>query len=403
MNNEFHYEDIADQLFIMNVATVDRLFALGPDEFLLYSFYLKTAKWQKSTEVWANNEYVMKCLGWGLKKVRAAKESLAKNGFVEQIRVVDDSSGKVKKWKVKLKYIQGINHQDKNDPVDDKTTGAKKPLVPFERQDNNNNKISKEIPENNNNTPVILRNTIPYGNNITSYNTPKGSERVIPPTGDVLGERRPTKGSEIKDPTTKTTPEDVRLVNVDLDSIQVGDWERLVNWFEYNRRYKNKVIKPYCKREFKQVVEMLKNLTGGNWFYAIDALEYAVERCYHGFGNAKDGLFYGLKSSEDYELEMSLAMDFKTHPEDLPDRVMRYKPLVLDETIKYRQKWADDFEKQLADYEKEYAENKDNPDYLRKRFVECEIEKLKIDLKRMRDGLKWCYDQKNALQNPKMV
>lgn len=84
MNNEFHYEDVADQLFIMNVATVERLFALGADEFLLYSFYYKTAKWQKSTEVWANDEYVMKCLGWELKKVRAVKENLVKNGFDEQ-------------------------------------------------------------------------------------------------------------------------------------------------------------------------------------------------------------------------------------------------------------------------------------------------------------------------------
>lgn len=78
------HDDIADKLFIMNVATVERLFALGADEFLLYSFYYKTAKWQKSTEVWANNEYVMKCLGWGLKKVKAVKESLIKNGFDEQ-------------------------------------------------------------------------------------------------------------------------------------------------------------------------------------------------------------------------------------------------------------------------------------------------------------------------------
>lgn len=399
MNNEFHYGDIADKLFIMNVATVERLFALGADEFLLYSFYYKTAKWQKSTEVWATNEYVMKCLGWGLKKVRAVKESLVKNGFVEQVRVINKDTGKVEKWTIRVKYVQGLSHSGKNDPVDEKPIGAIPPSGQFKGQNNNNNKISKYILESNNSSP-ILRNTIPEGNTITSY-CPHAENNPVPPTGDILGDKRPVSTAGMKNPTLKTKPEDVGLVRVDFDDVAFGDWERLLNWFEYNRRHGNKVVKPYCKREFKQTVEFLKEQTNGMWFYAVDVLANAIERGYMGFGNAKDGLYYKLKSAEDYDLEEKVAKDFKDRPYMLPEQLERYKPMVLDLSLEFFHEQIGNFERWKAEeQEKIDALDTESPDYewLRGRLLE-KMGTYDRGLNEIVNKIKWVEDEKKSLKN----
>lgn len=393
------HDDIADKLFIMNVATVERLFALGADEFLLYSFYYKTAKWQKSTEVWANNEYVMKCLGWGLKKVRAVKESLVKNGFVEQVRVINKDTGKVKKWTIRVKYVQGLGHSGKNDPVDEKPIGAIPPPGQFKGQNNNNNKISKYIPESNNSSP-ILRNTIPEGNTITSY-CPHAENNSVPPTGDILGDKRPVSTAGMKNPTLKTKPEDVGLVRIDFDDVAFGDWERLLNWFEYNRRHGNKVVKPYCKREFKQTVEFLKEQTNGMWFYAVDVLANAIERGYMGFGNAKDGLYYKLKSAEDYDLEEKVAKDFKDRPYMLPEQLERYKPMVLDLSLEFFHEQIGNFERWKAEeQEKIDALDTESPDYewLRGRLLE-KMGTYDRGLNEIVNKIKWVEDEKKSLKN----
>ena len=400
MNNEFLYEDIADQLFIMNVATVDKLFALGADEFLLYSFYLKTAKWQKSTEVWANNEYVMKCLGWGLKKVRATKESLAKNGFVEQIRVVDNASGKVTKWKVKLKYIQGINHPGKNEKKKKKTIGAIPPVGQFKGQNNNNNKIGKDSLYSNNSTP-ILRNTIPYGNTITTY-CPQGGNKPVSPCGDILGDKRPDGANDLPSPKKTNKPEDYGLVKFDISEIEFGDYERLVNWFEYNHREKStgKVMRPYCKKMFKQMVNQAKEFANGIWFKAVDCIEAAVNNNNQGFGKAECGFFVKPKTDEDYELEESLARDYRTHPQDMPERIMRYKPMVLDLALAYcneqigkLQGWKSEEEASMNGLDPQ------NPSYERLRGYALEkIANYDRVITEYVNQIKWVEGEKNSLK-----
>lgn len=389
------HDDIADKLFIMNVATVERLFALGADEFLLYSFYYKTAKWQKSTEVWANNEYVMKCLGWGLKKVRTVKENLVKNGFVEQVRVINKDTGKVKKWTIRVKYVQGLSHSGKNDPVDEKTIGAIPPLGQFKGQNNNNNKISKDSLYSNNSTP-ILRNTIPYGNTITSYC----------PQGDILGDKRPDGANDLPRPKRSTKPEDYGLVKFDIGSIQFGDWERLMNWFEYNHREKSsgKVMRPYCKRMFKQMVNMAKDFSNGIWFKAVDCIEGAVNNGYQGFGNGEKGFFFKPKSDEDYELELSLAKDFALNPEQLPERVERYRPMVLDLAIKayndrieQLQGLRNKYDGEIAALDPKEPNNAQEIAYLRER-----IERLDKGILESREKIKRYSDEKNALKMKKV-
>ena len=142
--------DIANELFIMNNITVEKLFDLGADAFTLYAFYYKTAKWQKTMEPWANNEYVMKNLGWGRPRLLKTKAQLEKAQMIEQVRIVDEKTNQVQKWAIKLKYLQTIPTSQ------DGTESTSQFFPPVDGCDCNNiynNKISKE--SNNNKPPLV--------------------------------------------------------------------------------------------------------------------------------------------------------------------------------------------------------------------------------------------------------
>lgn len=202
--------------------------------------------------------------------------------------------------------------------------------------------MGKPIPDINtdnkltDNNPPTLRNTIPYGNTITSY-YPQGGNKPVSPCGDILGDKRPDGANDLPSPKKTTKPEDYGLVKFDISEIEFGDYERLVNWFEYNHREKStgKVMRPYCKKMFKQMVNQAKEFANGIWFKAVDCIEAAVNNNYQGFGKAECGFYVKPKTDEDYELEESLARDYRTHPQDMPERIMRYKPMVLDLALDY--------------------------------------------------------------------
>ena len=73
--NDIKLNDIADDPLILNKITVDRLFQLEncADCIALYVFYYKTAKWQKTNTVKANDQYVKKSLKWGISKMTYRK------------------------------------------------------------------------------------------------------------------------------------------------------------------------------------------------------------------------------------------------------------------------------------------------------------------------------------------
>lgn len=81
---ELRLKDIADELLILNKKTIENLFKLENccDCIALYIFYYKTAKWQKANTIKANDTYVLKCLNWGVKRLRNAKTTLKDNGFI---------------------------------------------------------------------------------------------------------------------------------------------------------------------------------------------------------------------------------------------------------------------------------------------------------------------------------
>ncbi len=86
--NNINLNDIADDLFIMNKTTVDKLFqSENPaDCFALYGFYYKTAKWQKTNAVKANDKYVKMSLKWGIERIKKAKKELQKLGLIQIVQ-----------------------------------------------------------------------------------------------------------------------------------------------------------------------------------------------------------------------------------------------------------------------------------------------------------------------------
>ena len=349
---------------------------LSANEKLLYGEI--TALCNKTGECWATNKYFGDLYGVDDRTVRRWIHNLAGLGFIDVVM-----SNNSERHITILTGKNALPLGQKCPPPQDKNV-----LPPQDKNVRHNNTSMNNTRENSKET--VFRITHTEGIRNTTYC------KEVAPTGDVLGDKRPVGANDLPRPKKKTVPEDYGLVKFPLESIQIGDWERLLNWFEYNHREHatGNCLRPYCQKMFKQYVGMLKTLSGGNWFKAVDCVEGAINKGYQGFGDTEKGFYFKPRSDEDYELEMSLAKDFITHPEDLPERVMRYKPLLLDETIKFRQKWADDFGERIEKYKKEYAETQSA-------FALQQIEKLTTSRQQMLDGIKWCIDQKKTLQSQK--
>jgi len=113
MNDELELKDIADDLVILNKYTVDTLYSLenGADCIALYIFFYKTAKWQKTNSIKANEDYIKKCLGWGYDKIRRAKNILKENGLIQMVQNRKDN--KIEGWYIQISYLVSQNSTDK--------------------------------------------------------------------------------------------------------------------------------------------------------------------------------------------------------------------------------------------------------------------------------------------------
>ena len=133
--NDIELNDIADDMLILNKITVDRLFQLEncADCIALYVFYYKTAKWQKTNTVKANDQYVKKSLKWGISKIKKTKQTLKEHGLIDIVQRRKD--GKIEGWFIKVSYlvnerkadeikikVQNINNTQ-NEQVENCTSG----------------------------------------------------------------------------------------------------------------------------------------------------------------------------------------------------------------------------------------------------------------------------------------
>ena len=133
--DDIKLNDIADDLLILNKITIDRLFQLDncADCIALYIFYYKTAKWQKTDTVKANDQYVKKSLKWGISKIQKTKQTLKEHGLIDIVQRRKD--GKIEGWFIKVSYLVSERKADEikikvqesnntqNEQVDNCTSG----------------------------------------------------------------------------------------------------------------------------------------------------------------------------------------------------------------------------------------------------------------------------------------
>lgn len=207
--DEIELLDIADDLLVINKTTIERLFQINNhNALILYLFYYKTAKWQKTNPIKANDDYCKKCLHWGIDKVQATKKKLKEMELIETIRRTDDK-GVVVGWYIKVNYL-----------IDD--SRIPKTTIPTSPQ------LDKQE-----------TNTI--NNNIKILNNNKNTRKFIPPTLE-----------DVKDYCLN-----VRHNSVDYqkfyDYYSTGEWKdskgnKIKNWKQKVITWENK--EPKKKKEF---------------------------------------------------------------------------------------------------------------------------------------------------------
>lgn len=146
---EIEVKDIADELLIINKATIERLFyEENQNPLVLYLFYYKTAKWQQCNPIKATDEYCKKCLHWGIDKLQATKKRLKDMELIEIIRKTKEG-GKVEGWYIRVNYL--IN----NTRIPETTIPIRPQLVSQETNTNNNKYINTNNNKKSNSKPTL--------------------------------------------------------------------------------------------------------------------------------------------------------------------------------------------------------------------------------------------------------
>lgn len=266
--SDIELNDIADDLLILNKITIDRLFQLDncADCIALYIFYYKTAKWQKTDTVKANDQYVKKSLKWGISKIQKTKQTLKEHGLIDIVQRRKD--GKIEGWFIKVSYlvnerkadeikikVQDINNTQ-NEQVENCTCGNEETNALKE----NIKCLKKEI--------EMLKN-----NNIgeTNNNTPKAEKA-----------EKAEKKEKFKAPSVEEVQEycNERGNNIDaqhfvdyysargwmLGKNKIKDWKACVRTWERNDSFKpQKPVQPekkYDQNGYESEEELMKMLYG---------------------------------------------------------------------------------------------------------------------------------------------
>lgn len=167
--------DIANELFILNKHTVETLFKLEncTDCIALYVFFYKTAKWQETNSIKANETYIKKCLGWGYDKIRRTKTILKDAGLINMIQARKDN--KIDGWFIEVSYLVSQEKSDKIKVINNEEkqevgnpTGREQEIYALKDKINmleNNINMLKE--ENNKLLEIIKSNN--YSNTTNNY------------------------------------------------------------------------------------------------------------------------------------------------------------------------------------------------------------------------------------------
>jgi len=88
-------------------STIERIIKFGEvpgDALALYVFYAAAAKFQNNTCPWANATFCKTGLKWGKARFQTAKNVLKKLSLIDDEPRIDEKTGKIKKWYVRVRY-----------------------------------------------------------------------------------------------------------------------------------------------------------------------------------------------------------------------------------------------------------------------------------------------------------
>src|SRR3990167_6135080 len=164
---------IENELVIVTTRTLHKLFQYkaGADAVSLYNFYYYTAKWQKTNQPKATDNYCQRGLSWGKDRFTRAKKILLKEKLIQRIMVREN--GRIKGWYIKINYIwkkenaeKAQNILIKKDLEENKNTENQQE----ENQKNGNQESNASSANNRNASSDIKRNAL-----IINYKTPASS------------------------------------------------------------------------------------------------------------------------------------------------------------------------------------------------------------------------------------
>lgn len=119
---------IENDVIILTTKTVEFLLSKHPDSLILYLFFIKNSKIQKTNQIWNTDTFGMKGLCWGRDRYKEARKILESNNLIKFI--TDRDSGKFSKKYIKINYLftelkknELLNHTYQN-PQAVETTGG---------------------------------------------------------------------------------------------------------------------------------------------------------------------------------------------------------------------------------------------------------------------------------------
>ena len=199
--NDIKLNDIADDLLILNKITIDRLFQLEncADCIALYVFYYKTAKWQKTDTVKANDQYVKKSLKWGISKIQKTKQTLKEHGLIDIVQRRKD--GKIEGWFIKVSYLVSERKADEiKIKVQESNNTQNEQVENCTSSNEETNALKEKIKCLKKEIEMLKNNNIGENNNTPkSENTPKTEkkERFKAPTVEEVQEYCTERGNNI--------------------------------------------------------------------------------------------------------------------------------------------------------------------------------------------------------------
>ena len=261
--DDIKLNDIADDLLILNKITIDRLFQLEncADCIALYVFYYKTAKWQKTDTVKANDQYVKKSLKWGISKIQKTKQTLKEHGLIDIVQRRKD--GKIEGWFIKVSYLVSerkadeikINVQEsnntQNEQVENCTSGNEETNALKEKI----KCLKKEI-------EMLKNNNIGENNNNTHKSEKK--ERFKAPTVEEVQEYCTERGNNID---AQHFVDYYSARGWMLGKNHIKDWKACIRTWERNDNFKpqkhnEQPEKKYDQNGYESEEEFMKMFYG---------------------------------------------------------------------------------------------------------------------------------------------